>query len=149
MDSPQTPRRQGMQGIKKLGHRLAALVATALSHKVDEPAAPEEDAPPKQVKLRKPPFWVRVRQAQTRKITKDEAKQMHNAIWGVKRRLADSHGRQLHVTNNGQLVSPARDLRREAERAGLATTGRQWRKLRKQMAREEREMAKQREATNK
>jgi len=146
MDSPQTPRRQGVQSLRKLGQRLAAQAAKLIKHKHEEEAAPKTDTLPKEVKLRKPPFWVRVRQAQARKITKDEAKQMHDAIWGVKRRLADSHGRQLHVTNNGLLVSPARDLRREAERAGLATTGRQWRKLRKQMAREEREMARQREA---
>ena len=148
MDSPQTPRRQGVQSLRKLGQRLAAQAAKLIKHKQEEEAAPKADTLPK-VKLEQPSFWARVRQAQARKITKDEAKQMHDAIWGVKQRLADSHGRQLHVTNHGQLVSPARDLRREAERAGLATTGRQWRKLRKQMAREEREMAKQREATNK
>jgi hypothetical protein len=88
-------------------------------------------------KKSKPPFWKRVREAQKRKHTKAQAKLLHAAIWGVTRRLSDFAGRIRMVTASGQHLSPKRELRREAEMAGLAPSGRQWRKVRKQMRREE------------
>jgi len=92
-------------------------------------------------KKKKPSFWTRVAQSLKRKITKEDAKRLHAALWGTKRAIADHKGRMFTLTNGGQVVSARRDMRREAARAGLAKTGRQWTKLRKQMSREERKTA--------
>jgi hypothetical protein len=59
-------------------------------------------------------------------------------VWGIVGRRADHKGRVYTVVRSGQVLSPRRDIRREAKRLGLAPTGRQWVKLRKQMARSER-----------
>jgi hypothetical protein len=90
------------------------------------------------VTQKKPPFWKRVAQVQKHKHARAEAKVLHEGIWGIVRRFADRAGHVRLVTASGQHLSPKRDARREAELAGLAPSGRQWRKLRKQMAREER-----------
>lgn len=92
-----------------------------------------------EMKPRKPPFWVRVRMAQARKVNKDEARVRYLAIWEIVARLADHKGRTHSVTASGAHINPRRHERREAELAGLATSGRQWRKLRKRMRREEKQ----------
>lgn len=82
---------------------------------------------------KKPAFWVRVFASMKRKRDKGDGE----AIWGIKRRIGDHAGRARIITVSGQHLSAKRVMRHEAERAGLALTGRQWRMLRKQMRREE------------
>lgn len=85
-------------------------------------------------------FWKRVAEARKHKWTKAEAKALGAAIWGTQRRISDRSGHVRLVTVSGQHISPKRDIRREAKRQGLATTGRQWKRLRRRIAREDREL---------
>lgn len=72
-----------------------------------------------------------------------EREAYYENTWGIVRRVADYYQRIYLVTRSGQILNPRRATRSEAERAGLAPTGRQWVKLRKMIKREERRMAAQ------
>lgn len=90
-------------------------------------------------------FWKRVGEQLKVKHAAEDAKYLRQAIWGIMRRLVDSKGRVRLVTASGMHLTAARQLRREVEREGMAPSGRQWVRLRKRMAREEREARREKE----